>query len=101
MDDDLLPGQIYQWEVEARLAGGDRVTVSPSASFWVLDKNSLHDVETVEQGYKSSALVLSIVYAKYGLHDEALVQIKQLQKLNPTSRSVKKMLRKLEQFSKY
>jgi hypothetical protein len=97
--DTLSQGQICIWEVEATVSEREQVTVSPPAGFWVLDEKALHDVEIAEQGYSSSALVLSSVYAKYGLYEEAIPQVKRLKALNPTSRFVETMLRRLRQQS--
>jgi cell division protein FtsB len=90
-------GQIYLWEVLAKMSEGEQITVSPRAGFWVLDEKALHEVETVEQSYNSSALVLSSVYVKYGLCDDALIQVRRLKARNPTSRFVETMLRRLSQ----
>lgn len=95
----LVPGGIYLWEVITKVSEREDVTVSPPAGFWVLDEKALHDVEAEEQDYSSSALVLSSLYAKYGLYEEALPQVKRLKVLNPTSRFVEKMLRRLRRQS--
>lgn len=89
-------GGIYLWEVTAEVIGEDgqpEAVRSPTAGFWVLDGQALNSVEDAERDYKSSALVLSGVYAKYGLYEEALTQLKRLEELDPGSRVVGKMLR--------
>jgi hypothetical protein len=89
---------IYLWEVTAEVTGenGQREVVSsPPAGFWVLDEKALRAVEATERDYKSSALVLSSVYARYGLNEEALAQLKRLEELNPSNRSVTTMIRRL------
>jgi hypothetical protein len=93
-DKTLLPGEIYLWEVVTKVSERDDVTVSHDG-FWVLDEKSLRTVGTFEQRYKSSALVLASVYAKFGLYEDARLQLKQLKVRNPTSRVVERMLNKL------
>lgn len=95
-------GGVYLWEVAAEVTGEDgqtEVVVSPPAGFWVLDEKALRDVEAAERDYKSSALVLSGIYARYGLNEEALTQLKRLEELNPDSRFIGTMLRRLRQRS--
>jgi hypothetical protein len=94
----FVPGEIYLWEVTAEVPvenGQTEVVGSPTAGFWVLDGQALRSVEAAERDYGSSALVLSGVYAKYGLYEESLTQLKRLEKLNPNSRFVGAMLRRL------
>jgi hypothetical protein len=95
----LSRGQIYLWSVRTRLAERDKVTTSPPAGFWVLDEAAAHDVDTAEHDYNSSALVLTSVYAKHGLYEEALKQISRLKDRNRHSRFVKTMERTLLQQS--
>ncbi|HYG80252.1 MAG TPA: hypothetical protein VD861_07690, partial [Pyrinomonadaceae bacterium] len=93
-------GGIYLWEVVAEVTGENgqpEKVSSPIAGFWVLDEKALHSVEAAEREYKSSALVLSGVYAKYGLYEESLTQLERLEELNPGSRVVGKMLRRVRQ----
>ena len=96
---DTFPqGEVYLWEVVAKVTGENgqiEEVKSPSAGFWVLDEKALRDVEAAERDYKSSALVLSGVYARYGLNEEALEQLKELKKLNPDSRFVETMIRRM------
>jgi hypothetical protein len=88
-------GEVYLWQVVAKVTGENgqiEEVGSPYAGFWVLDEQALRDVEAAERDYKSSALLLSGVYARYGLNEEALEQLKELKKLNPRSRFVEKMI---------
>lgn len=89
----LRPGRVYFWQVETLIKG--RASISPVVGFWVLDKKALRQVELAEREYKSSALVLAGVYAKYGLYEEAIAQIERLAAQNPDNPSVQVILRKL------
>jgi hypothetical protein len=92
--DKLKPGQIFFWQVETSING--KLLRSPEGvGFWVLDEESLREVEAAERNYKTSALALVTVYEKYGLYEEALMQVERLKKKNPNNPLVPMMLKNL------
>ncbi len=85
----LKPGEVYTWQVELALKGETRL--SPSVRFWVLDEKSASVVRRMRKQFAHSALTLAVVYASYGLKDEAIAQIQKLQKLNPNNPVIRLM----------
>ncbi len=88
--DILQHGWVYFWQVEVFMDEQSRL--SPIVGFWVLDMETLSEVEAAELSYPNSALVLASVYKAHGLHEEALVQLERLADMNPTSPLVQVML---------
>ncbi|HEU4387384.1 MAG TPA: hypothetical protein VFV34_06275, partial [Blastocatellia bacterium] len=89
----LHRGQVYFWQVETRVDGRSRV--SPPVGFWIIGETDLREVESAEQDYQSSALVLAGVYAKHGLYEDALAQAEKLYDKNPSNVAVKELIRNL------
>ena len=94
----LSRGQVYSWQVKA-VKDGQEVTVprppAPQAKFRVIDQGRLNEILAAEQAYGSSHLTLALLYAKSGLLNEAEQELRVLQKANPQSEIVKKLLRQL------
>ena len=89
----LKEGHSYLWQVKARV--GQRSLSSPPVGFWVIDSESLRDVEVGEREYQNAALVRAALYERHGLYEEALAEIEHLNKANPKSPAIQGMLRNL------
>ena len=94
----LPRGQVYSWQVKA-VKDGQEVTVprppAPQAKFRVVDQGSFTEISRAKRAYGSSHLTLALLYAKAGLVNEAEQELRLLQKANPQSEIVRKLLRQL------
>lgn len=94
----LSRGQVYSWQVKA-VKDGQEVTVprppAPQAKFRVIDQGSFNEISRAKRAYGSSHLTLALLYAKAGLLNEAEQELRVLQKANPQSEIVRKLLRQL------
>jgi anti-sigma factor RsiW len=94
----LTRGRVYSWQVKA-VKDGQETTVprppAPQAKFRVLDQGRMNEIALVKRAYGSSHLTLGMVYAQAGLLREAEHEFRELQKANPQSEIVKKLLREL------
>jgi len=94
----LSRGQVYSWQVKA-VKEGQEVTVprppAPQAKFRVVDQGSFSEISRAKRAYGSSHLTLALLYAKAGLVNEAEQELRLLQRANPQSEIVRKLLRQL------
>jgi hypothetical protein len=94
----LSRAHVYSWQVKA-VKDGQEVTVprppAPQAKFRVVDQGSFNEISTAKRAYGSSHLTLALLYAKAGLLNEAEQELRMLQKANPQSEIVRKLLRQL------
>ncbi len=94
----LSRGQVYSWQVKA-VKDGQEVTVprppAPQAKFRVVDQGSFTEISKAMRAYGSSHLTLALLYAKAGLLNEAEQELRLLQRANPQSEIVRKLLRQL------
>jgi len=94
----LSRGQVYSWQVKA-VKDGQEVTVprppAPQAKFRVIDQGSFNEISRAKRAYGSSHLTLALLYAKAGLLNEAEQELRLLQRANPQSEIVRKLLRQL------
>ena len=94
----LSRGQVYSWQVKA-VKDGQEVTVprppAPQAKFRVIDQASFNEISRAKRAYGSSHLTLALLYAKAGLMNEAEQELRVLQKANPQSEIVRKLLRQV------
>jgi len=94
----LPRGQVYSWQVKA-VKDGQEVTVprppAPQAKFRVIDEGSLNEISRAKRAYGSSHLTLALLYAKAGLLNEAEQELRLLQRANPQSEIVRKLLRQV------
>jgi hypothetical protein len=95
----LSRGHVYSWQVKA-VKDGQEVTVprppAPQAKFRVVDQGSFNEISTARRAYGSSHLTLALLYAKAGLLNEAEQELRLLQRANPQSEIVRKLLRQLQ-----
>lgn len=82
----LQPGQIYRWYIVVTTTDGEyqfpQATEMP-ARFLVLPPTALDRVQAAEQELEGSHLLLCLLYVEEGLFDEARLQLRMLQTLNP------------------
>lgn len=94
----LPRGAVYLWQVKA-VKNGQEVTVprppAPQAKFRVIDETRLDEILKAKRAYGSSHLTLALLYAKAGLLNEAEQELRLLQRANPQSEIVRKLLRQL------
>jgi hypothetical protein len=94
----LPRGRVYSWQVKA-VKNGQEVTVPrppvPQAKFRVIDQGRMNEILKAKRAYGSSHLTLALLYAEAGLLKEAEQELRLLQKANPQSEVVRKLLRQL------
>jgi len=94
----LPRGHVYSWQVKAT-KDGQEITVprppAPQAKFRLLDQAKANELARAKRAYGSSHLTLGMLYAEAGLLREAEQEFRLLQKANPQSEIVKKLLRQV------
>jgi len=92
----LVPVSTYIWQVTATMKDGSKLTSpgspAPEAKFRILDRESLSKVKNVAPAVSQSHLALGLLYARYGLLDEAKREFQVLARENPSSEEVKRLL---------
>lgn len=83
----LRSGQTYEWSVETRINA--RSHIARPQRFYVLDAAASAEVRRLEGELRSSSLTLGVVYAAYGMVDEAEKEFEKLLVQNPENPSVK------------
>jgi anti-sigma factor RsiW len=86
----LPRGRVYSWQVKAINDGQ-----APQAKFRVLDQAKANELAKAKRAYGSSHLTLALLYAQAGLLREAEQELRILQKANPESEIVRRLLRQL------
>jgi anti-sigma factor RsiW len=94
----LPRGHVYSWQVKA-VKDGQEVTVprppAPQARFRVLDQAKADELVKAKRAYGSSHLTLALLYANAGLLNEAEQELRIVQRANPQSEIVRKLLRQV------
>jgi anti-sigma factor RsiW len=94
----LPRGHVYSWQVKA-VKDGQEVTVprppAPQARFRVIDEAKANELAKAKRAYGSSHLTLALLYANTGLLNEAEQELRILQRANPRSEIVGKLLRQV------
>ena len=94
----LPRGRVYSWQVKA-VKDGQEVTVprppAPQAKFRVIDQGKMNEIVRAKRAYGSSHLTLALLYAEAGLLNEAEQELRMLQRANPQSEIVRKLLRQV------
>lgn len=91
----LQRGAIYSWQVKAIKDGQEFITPrapAPQAKFRILDQAKANELVRARRTYASSHLALALLYAQAGLLDEAERELRALQKANPNSAIVRRLL---------
>ncbi len=89
----LQRGEIYSWIVTAIIDGKEVASPSPSASemkFQILSTTKLEELNKLKP--IRSHLALGIFYASVGLNSEAQQEFRELVRLNPRSKTARKLL---------
>lgn len=94
----LVRGRIYSWQVKS--IKDDKAVVAPrppasQAKFRIVDNATADALAEARRSFASSHLLLGTMYAKAGLLDEARQEFHELQKANPDSEIVRKLLASL------
>ena len=95
----LKRGVVYSWQVKAIKDGREFVSPrppSPQAKFHILDKGKASEISQARRTYASSHLTMGLLYAQAGLLDEAEQEFRALQKANPDSALVRKLLSQVQ-----
>jgi len=94
----LPRGKTYSWQVKA-VKDGQETTVprppSPQAKFRVIDQAKANELARAKRAFGSSHLTLAMLYAEAGLLREAEQELRVLQRANPQSEIVRKLLRQV------
>lgn len=95
----LNRGGIYSWEVVA-IKEGKEIAVpappAPQARFKVMERSKLEELERARNTYRSSHLVLGLIYAQAGCLDDAERELKAVVDANPDSPVAEKLLRSVK-----
>ena len=94
----LSRGGVYSWQVIAIKAGGQiksPAPPTPEAKFKVLEQAGIDELGRARRAYANSHLVLGIIYASFGLMDDAERELKALRAANPKSSVAQKLLSSL------
>lgn len=98
VDTSLKRGVIYFWQVRALKNGKEIIAPKPnlpSAKFSILGAAQFKEMERLVQTQPTSHLIAGVTYLKYGLLAEALSEFKSLQKENPQSAMVAKVIKQI------
>jgi hypothetical protein len=91
----LQHGAIYSWQVKTVKDGREFVTPrapAPQATFRILDQAKANELVQARRAYASLHLALGLLYAQAGVLDEAERELRALQKANPNSAIVRRLL---------
>lgn len=94
----LARGRVFAWQVKAIKDGQEFKAPQPPAPlarFRVLAKAEAEKIEQARANFASSHLLLGRLYAEAGLLEEAEREFRALQKANPESEVVKRLLSEL------
>jgi hypothetical protein len=94
----LKRGGIYYWQVKATKDGREFKAPSggaPQAEFRILDAARVYELAQARRAYGSSRLTMGLLYAQAGLLDEAEREFRVLQKANPNSELIQRLLKQV------
>ena len=95
----LKRGVVYSWQVKAIKDGREFVSPrppAPQAKFHILENGKASELTQARRTYASSHLTMGLLYAQAGLLDEAEQEFRALQKANPDSALVRKLLSEVQ-----
>lgn len=92
---ELKEGTLYGWEIKVVRNGEVKRLNADRPVFRVLDDASLEAVKRLEADANGSHILLAIGYLSFGLKDDAVQEIKELQTKNPDSQWIGRLLEKL------
>jgi hypothetical protein len=85
-DPPLLPGETYLWHIETTVRG--QPAFSLPVTIYLLRTNQLSELQKLEGDCGGSAILLTAVYETWGLFDEAVNELEEIRRLNPTNQAV-------------
>ncbi|MFN2511376.1 MAG: tetratricopeptide repeat protein [Pyrinomonadaceae bacterium] len=95
----LKRGETYSWQVKA-IKGEQEIKSprppAPQAKFRILDQRKANELAQAQKAYASSHLTLGLLYADAGLLDQAEKEFRALQKANPDSALVRRLLSQVQ-----
>ena len=89
----------YIWQVAALRNGVEVVSPQPPAAlarFRILDQQSFERLKMESEKSRDSNLLLGLLYARYGVLDEAEKHLQLVSDANPQSKEIKQLLQKLK-----
>lgn len=95
----LKRGEVYSWQVKAIKDGQEIKSPrppAPQAKFRILDQRKANELVQAQKAYASSHLTLGLLYAQAGLLDEAEQEFRALQRANPDSALVRRLLSQVQ-----
>jgi hypothetical protein len=98
VDRALRRGRTYIWQVTAAKNGAQITAPAPEAGdvkFKVLDQAQADEIDRATKTYAGEHLIPGLLYARAGLLDEAVRELKALSAANPQAKEVKNLLKDL------
>ncbi|MEW6731710.1 MAG: tetratricopeptide repeat protein [Acidobacteriota bacterium] len=98
VSESLQRGITYSWQVKAIIDGQEFITPhapAPQAKFRILDQAKANELAQARRNHASSHLTLALLYTQAGLLKEAELELRTLQKANPDSVIVQRLLTNL------
>ena len=99
----LAHGNVYAWQVKA-IKDGEEVTAprppAPQAKFRILDATKANELARAKRSFRSSHLILGLLYADAGMLSEAEREFRLLRNANPNSDLARNLLRKIQALRK-
>jgi anti-sigma factor RsiW len=95
----LRRDRVYSWQVKAIKDGQQFISPrppAPQATFRVLDQAKTTELVEAQRVYASSHLTMALLYAQAGMLDEAEEELRALQKANPDSELVVRLLENVQ-----
>jgi hypothetical protein len=93
----LKRGELYLWQVTARLSGGKSISEpsppSPEAKFKVVSEEKAGEIAHFQEAHHESHVVLGILYAQAGALEKAQHELEQLPKGDPNYELAQKLLK--------
>lgn len=99
----LKRGGIYSWQVKAIKVGQEFRSPrppAPQAKFRILDQAKSNELTKAQRAYASSHLTLGLLYSEAGLLDETEKEFRALQKSNPDSTFVRRLLSQVQKLQR-
>ena len=91
----LRRGGVYSWQVKALKDSQEFTSPSPpapQAKFRILDQAKANELAQARSSYASSHLLMALLYSRAGLLEEAEQELHALQKENPNSTIISRLL---------
>ena len=96
----LMPGNIYQWQVEAfrgdEVIGRTPKPPEPEARFQILPAEAQHQLAQTESSANGSHFVMAVANAKAGLLDDAIRELRAFASENPDSKIPAELIAQIE-----